>query len=186
MGPLPLLRAADSLLLIVDMQTRPAAACPADAWTQARGSATALARAAGELALPVIVTQQRPATHGRLAPEIAQALPEHAEYLDRTAFAATDAAGCDDLLAMAGRTQVLVCGLETHVAILQTAAGLAQRGYAPFVITDGVCARHQASHDDALARMRNAGVPLVTRESALCEWLRDAEHPLFDRLAPPH
>lgn len=186
MGPLPLLRTADSLLLIVDMQTRPAAACPADAWTRARDSAIALARAAGELALPVLVTRQQPATHGRLAPEIAQTLPDHAEHLDKTAFAATDAAGCDDLLAMAGRPQVLVCGLETHVAVLQTVAGLAERGHAPFVLADGVCARDQASHDDALARMRSAGVPLVTRESALCEWLRDADHSLFDRLAPTH
>lgn len=184
MGPLPLLRAEDSLLLIVDMQTRPAAACPADGVTRARDNVIALARAAGELALPVLITQHQPATLGRLAPEIAQALPNHAEYLDKTAFAATEAAGCDDLLAMAGRTQVLVCGLETHAAVLQTVAGLISRGYAPFVVADGVFARDMASHQSALERMRDAGVPLVTRESALCEWLRDTDHPLFDRLVP--
>jgi nicotinamidase-related amidase len=184
MGPLPLLRAEDSLLLIVDMQTRPAAACPADGWTRARDNGIALARAADALALPVLVTQQQPDTLGRLAPEIAQALPDHAEILDKTAFAATDAMDCDQLLAMTGRTQVLVCGLETHVAVLQTAAGLQQQGYAPFVLADGVCARDGTNHQNALERLHAAGVPLVTRESVLCEWLRDADHPLFDRLAP--
>lgn len=184
MGPLPLLRADDSLLLIVDMQTRPAAACSADDWARARDNVIALARAAGELSVPMIATRQQPAERGRLAPEIAQALPGHAEHLDKTPFAATDGPGCDDLLAMAGRTQVLVCGLETHVAVLQTVAGLAERGYAPFVLVDGVCARDAASHDHALERMRSAGVPLVTRESALGEWLRGAGHPLFDRVGP--
>lgn len=168
MGPPPLLRAEHALLLVVDMQTRLAAACPADDWTRARDSVVALARAAGELALPVIATRQQPAEHGRLAPEIAQALPDHTEHLDKTAVAATDAAGCDELLAMAGRSQVLVCGLETHVAVWQTAAGLAARGYSPFVLTDGVCAREPADHQRGVERMR------------------DAEHPLFDRLAPSH
>ncbi len=186
MGPPPLLRAEHALLLVVDMQTRPAAACPADDWTRARDSVIALARAADELALPVIATRQRPAEHGRLAPEIAQALPDHTVHLDKTALAATDAAGCDDLLAMAGRSQVLICGLETHVAVWQTAAGLAARGYGPFVLADGVCAHDPADHEHGIERMRDAGVPPITREAALNEALRDAEHPLFDRLAPSH
>lgn len=179
MVPLLLLRAEDSVLLVVDMQTRFAAATPTDAWEHARDGALLLARAAGELALPVLATRQVPDKLGPIHPDVQAGLPDHTAYLDKTCFSA---AGDDEFmqaLEMTGRRQVVVCGMETHVCVVQTVAGLAAAGYAPFVVADAVCSRKPEHKDNALARMQATGVPVTNRESALFEWMRDAHHEKF-------
>jgi len=183
MDSLPLLRAEDSVLLLIDLQTRLASSMPSDGWVRARDSAILLAEAAGELGLPVIATLQYPKGLGALDPDIEAALPAHAERIEKTCFSACAADGFAETLDMCGRRQMVVCGMETHVCVVQTVAGLAADGYAPFVVADGVCSRDPAHADNALARMRAAGVPVVNRESALFEWLRDARHERFKALS---
>lgn len=177
-GP-ALLDADDSVLLIVDMQTRLAAAMPAEAWAAGRDTAVLLACAADTLDLPILVTRQYPQGLGDTAPEIAGILPDRAVTVDKTCFAATDAGELRQALAMTGRSQVVLCGMEAHVCVLQTAAGLDALGYTPFVVADGVCSRSPAHRDNALARLAGAGVAVTNRESCLFEWLRDARHERF-------
>lgn len=186
MGPLPLLRADDSLLLILDMQTRPASACAPAVWTAARDRACALALAADVLALPVVATRQRTEDLGDLDPEIAESLPPQAEFLDKTAFAAPAETAVEQALAMTGRTQVAVCGMEAHTGVVQTVSELTARGYAPFVIADAICAAHADQTENALARMRAAGIAVLSAEAALSEWLRDSAHPQFQHLLAAH
>ena len=174
---------ADSVLLVVDMQTRLAASMPAEAWAGARDTAMLLARAAGEFDLPVVVTRQYPRGLGDTEPDIAGALPSHAVTVDKTCFSAT---GCDEVseaLSMTARSQIVVCGMEAHVCVLQTAAGLARSGLQPFVVADAVCSRQQAHRDNALARLASAGIAVTNSESCLFEWLRDARHERFKAVA---
>ncbi len=177
MGPLPLLRADDSLLLILDMQTRPAAVCPPAVWTAARDRTIALVRAAGTLGLPVIATRHQADTLGDIEPEIARRLPARAERAGKTRFAATAEPHIEQALAMAGREQVVVCGMQAHVAVVQTAAGLAALGYRAFVVADAICATEPSQTEGALARLRAGGVSVLSAEAALAEWLRDGAHP---------
>jgi isochorismate hydrolase len=174
-----LLDAEDAVLLIVDMQTRLGASMPADAWAATRATTVMLTRAAAELRLPVLVTRQYPKGLGDTVPEVAAVLPDASVTLDKTCFAATDADGLCDALAMTGRSQVVICGMEAHVCVLQTAAGLDARGYTPFVVADGVCSRSPGHRDNALDRLGHGGVTVINRESCLFEWLRDARHERF-------
>jgi nicotinamidase-related amidase len=66
--------------------------------------------------------------------------------------------------------------------VVQTVSELAEAGYRPFVISDAICAADSGYTEAARARMRAADLPLLSAESALCEWLRDAAHPLFQQL----
>lgn len=179
----PLARSDDSILLMVDMQTRLAAAMEETPWSGARDNARLLARGAGELELPVIVTRQYPQGLGDTVPEIAAALPDHAVMLDKTCFPATDADEVAEALRMTGRQQVVVCGMETHVCVLQTVAGLVDHGYRPFVAADAVCSRKAAHSDNALRRIRGAGISVTNGESVLFEWLRDAGHDRFKAIS---
>jgi isochorismate hydrolase len=178
-GP-ALLDIDDSVLLVVDMQTRLSASMPADAWARARDGAILLARAAGELDLPVIVTRQYPKGLGDTDGDLAAALPAHAVTVDKTCFSAAGAESVHQALAMTGRSQVVICGMEAHVCVLQTAAGLAAHGgHTPFVVADAVCSRAEAHRDNALERLRAGGVAVTNRESCLFEWLRDSRHDRF-------
>lgn len=174
-----LLDADDSVLLLVDMQTRLGASMPADAWASTRATAVLLARAAGILDLPVLVTRQYPKGLGDTVPEVAAVLPDASVTVDKTSFSSVNADGVRDALEMTGRNQVVICGMETHVCVLQTAAGLDALGYSPFVVADGVCSRSPAHRDNALERLGHSGITVTNRESCLFEWLRDARHEHF-------
>jgi len=179
MGNVPLLHADDSVLLIVDMQTRLAGSMPAADWARARDGAIVLIRAATAIGLPILVTRQYPKGLGETDPDIEAALPAHAERLDKTCFSACGAAGFLEVLEMTGRSHIVVCGMETHVCVLQTVADLAARDHRPCVVGDAVCSRDPAHTANALERMRAGGIPVTNRESAMFEWLRDARHEQF-------
>mgnify|MGYP002761061839 CR=1 len=174
-----LLDADDSVVLIVDMQNRLGASMPAEAWASTRATAVLLVRAAGELDLPVLVTRQHPKGLGDTVPELAAVLPDSSVTVDKTSFSSADAEGVRDALAMTGRNQVVVCGMEAHVCVLQTAVGLDALGFTPFVVADGVCSRSPAHRDNALERLGRGGIAVTNPESCLFEWLRDARHEHF-------
>lgn len=174
-----LLDAEDSVLLIVDMQTRLGASMPAEAWAETRATAILLARAADELDLPVLVTRQYPRGLGDTVAELAEALPDASVTIDKTCFSAAAADELRELLTMTGRSRVVVCGMEAHICVLQTAAGLDALGYTSFVVADGVCSRSPTHRDNALNRLSHGGVTITNRESCLFEWLGDARHGRF-------
>ena len=89
------------------------------------------------------------------------------------------AAGCLPDLPGADRPQVVIAGVEAHVCVLQTALDLAAAGKSVFVVADCVGSRRAIDRDLALARMRDEGVRIVSREMAAFEWLREAATPLF-------
>ncbi len=78
---------------------------------------------------------------------------------------------------------MLVCGIETHVCIMQTALDLAANGFEPYVAVDASGTRHSIDHETALRRMESAGVVLTTTEAAMFEWCRVAGTPEFKQLS---
>jgi nicotinamidase-related amidase len=78
---------------------------------------------------------------------------------------------------------VLVCGIETHVCVLQTALDLAANGFEPYLAVDAIGARKSVDHETALRRMEASGVILTTTETAMFEWCRTAGTPEFKRIS---
>lgn len=174
-----LLRAEDSVLLIVDMQARLAASMPVEAFQRARDATIVLARAANELGVPILVTRQYPKGLGPTDGDLAAALPGAAATIDKTCFSASGSEALTEALRATGREQVVVCGMEAHVCVLQTAFGLASAGHEPCVVADAVCSRSAEHRDNALTRMTAVGIMVSNHESVLFEWLRDARHEHF-------
>ena len=131
------------------------------------------------LSLPVLVTRQYPKGLGPTDGELADALPGHTQYLDKTCFSGAGTMEGTETLRATARNQVVICGMEAHVCVIQTVADLAAAGYEPVVVADGVCSRDPEHADNALARMRAGGVSIANRESVVFEWLRDARHEKF-------
>ncbi len=65
----------------------------------------------------------------------------------------------------------MLIGIETHVCLLQTALELILEGKNVYVVADAVGSRHAADRDCALARMRQEGARIVSREMVVFEWL---------------
>jgi nicotinamidase-related amidase len=169
-----LARAADSSLVVIDIQERLAAVMPArDAVVRATG---VLLEAAARLDIPVFVTEQYPKALGPTVADLAAKLPASATRLEKTSFSACAA------LPLA-RPQVVLAGMEAHVCVLQTALELAACGREVFVVADAVCSRADANRENAFDRLRAAGVTLTNTESVLFEWLRDSSHEHFRALS---
>jgi nicotinamidase-related amidase len=152
-------------LVVVDVQEAFRKAIP-DFKRVARASAT-LARGAGVLGVPVLVTEQYRKGLGATVPEVAEALPEGVEPIEKLVFAASEAEGFD----LAGRDQALVCGVETHVCVNQTAIDLLERGVEVQVAGDAVGSRFDENKRIGLEKMERAGAVVTSVETALFELL---------------
>jgi nicotinamidase-related amidase len=176
----PLLRKEDSALLLVDIQERFRGAVSGMDGVVRRGGI--LAKAAARLGIPVFATEQYPKALGPTVEEVRSLLPNPAQVFPKLCFSA---AGCEPLAAalkLSGRRQVVLCGVEAHVCVLQTALELQAAGYAVHVAEDAVASRAESDRDAALRRMVRHGVDRVTAEMVVFEWLREAGTPLFKEL----
>ncbi|MFP5507461.1 MAG: isochorismatase family protein [Gammaproteobacteria bacterium] len=181
--PTALCHRDSSALLIVDVQTRLTAAMPAERRDAVLRSAGILIEAARVLGVPLLHTEQYPRGLGPTEAALAARLEGTATRLEKTAFSCCGAEGFDAAACADGRTQWILCGMEAHVCVLQTALELHARGLQVFVVEDGVCSRAEESRTNALARLRQAGVIVSNTESVLFEWLRDASDPQFKALS---
>ena len=77
----------------------------------------------------------------------------------------------------------MICGIETHICILQTVLDLLAEGLRPFVAVQAVGSRHRTDHEMALQRMRDCGATLIGVESILFEWLQTAQRSEFKAIS---
>jgi nicotinamidase-related amidase len=169
-----LIERTKSLLLLVDMQERlvPAMADAADVTARCG----ILLRAAYELGVPILASEQYPKGLGPTLPALAGFATRRLEKLEFSAYANN---AIKDELTRAGQKQIILAGVEAHVCVLQTGLDLIDAGYQVFVVADAVASRRAESREVALHRVARAGATLITVEMALFEWLRSAEAPEF-------
>ena len=75
--------------------------------------------------------------------------------------------------------KVVLCGIETHVCILQTCVDLRRNNFDVYLPVDAVGSQRREDHDVALKRLENEGVKLTTTESIIFELLKDSNHDSF-------
>lgn len=168
----------DSALLVVDAQEKLLEIIPKKeriVWNIRR-----LLDAANLLGVAVAATEQYP---DRLSPTLPILKERIGAAPDKLCFSA---GVCGDIFERwkdDGRTRVLVCGIETHVCIMQTALDVAADGFDVYVPVDAVGARYATDHETALWRMDSAGIILSTCETAMFEWCRTAEAAEFKAIS---
>jgi nicotinamidase-related amidase len=159
------LEADRTTLIVVDVQEAFRRAIP-DFERIAKATAT-LIEGANAIGIPVVITEQYPKGLGETVPEVAEHLPEGVEPLEKVVFAASEAEGFD----LEGRDQTLVCGIETHVCVNQTALDLLASGVDVQVAVDAVGSRTDENKGVGLQKMERAGATLTSVETALFELL---------------
>jgi nicotinamidase-related amidase len=173
-----LMNASDTGLLVVDAQEKLLAVVPDAArivWNCRR-----LLDAAAVLGVARAGTEQYPEKLGRLAASLAERLDPPASKL---AFSCGECGPIFHRWREDGLYRVLVCGIETHVCVAQTALDLLADGWLVYVAVDAVGTRHVVDHRAALRRMESAGVVLTTTEAAMFEWCRVAGTPEFKQIS---
>jgi nicotinamidase-related amidase len=170
-----LLSAGSSQLLVVDIQERllPAMADGERVVANVRKLITAARR----LNVPVTASEQYPKGIGHTVASVAEALGEAPFVFPKVTFScARDEAIADRLARVGanGRRQIVVCGIEAHVCVLQSALDLGHAGYEVAVVADAVSSRQVGSRELAFGRLGPSGVAIVNTEMVLFEWVERA------------
>lgn len=170
-------------LLVVDIQEK----LLPPIWEKERlvRNAQLLIRLAGILKIPALVTTQYMKGLGNTVPEVAQLLPD-TPAIDKLMFSCFGSdAFCSLLKRLPGqRTTVLLCGMEAHICVMQTALGALREGYLVHVASDAVSSRTELNWRIGLERMRAAGAILSSTEMMIYELLRSSGAPAFKELLP--
>jgi len=141
-----------------------------------------LIQAAKILEIPILWCQQVPDALGPTVPEIAELLAG-AEPINKASFSCCGQEQFNAQLNALGKEQVLLCGIETHVCIYQTAMDLMEGGMDVTVIADAVSSRTEQNKQTALTRLAAEGTHISSTEMALFELLQTAKHPQFKEIA---
>ena len=201
-----LIRRADSLLLVIDIQEKLAPQIY-DTETVTR-NAVRLIEGARLLDVPTFVSEQYVKGLGPSVAAIREAGREiessatieanagprtieadagrtvNPKFFEKTHFSCAAEPGVIDLLRQAGRPQIIIAGSETHVCVLQSALGLLGAGFEVFLVADAASSRTPENRQAAINRMQTAGVGIVTTEMVLFEWLHKAGTDTFRALLP--
>ncbi len=178
-----LLDSNNSVLLLVDIQTRLINAMPKEAAENMLEYSSRLAKAANLLNIPVFLTEQYPKGLGATADSLNNELNSETQRFEKTHFSCCAANGFMDALKQSGRKQIIITGQEVHVCILQSTLDLMQQGYQVHILEDASCSRKAENKFYALQRMQQAGATISNFESVLFEWLKDAKHAHFSEIS---
>ncbi len=140
-------------------------------------SARALAAGARALGVPLLTTEQNPARLGGTVAELAPLLAG-GTLVAKTRFSML-VPEAEAALAAAAPAHVVLCGIEAHVCVAQTAAALLARDIVVHVVVDGISSQRAGDRAVALSALAAAGARLTTTEAILFALLGDAAHPAF-------
>lgn len=169
-----------TVLVAVDLQE--AFRSPINDFAQIVSRVSIAARAFQILNLPIIVTEQYPKGLGKTAEEILFSLPAEFEILEKTTFSSCGAPNFMEKLRATTAKQIVLCGLETHVCVNQTAHDLLNEGFEVHILTDCVGSRFTKDKETALVKLQMSGVAPSTLEMMLFELLRDARNEQFKEI----
>ena len=177
------LEAEQCALIVVDMQEK----LLPPMWEKERlvRNVQLLIRLAGILKIPAVVTTQYAKGLGGTVPDIASLLPD-TPSIDKLMFSCFGSdVFCSLLKRLPGqRTTVLLCGMETHICVMQTALGALRDGYMVHVASDAVSSRTELNWRIGLDRMRAAGAILSSAEMMIYELLRSSGAAAVRELLP--
>lgn len=178
---------ATTLFVVMDVQERLVDAMPDECRSVAVDNVIRLISGARILGLPLVVTEQYPQGLGATIAPVAQAVEElhprpvpvakvefdgcsDENFLSALNEAATGADRAPD-----STRSIVLCGMETHICIYQTARALRERGYAVHVPVDATCCRRIDNHRIAEHLLEKTGSLITSTETVLFDLLHRAD-----------
>ncbi len=174
-----LLSQEDSVLMVIDMQGNLYESMQDKQFLLE--NVRKLVRGMQVFGIPVLVTEQIPEKLGPTIEPVASLLPE-ARRIPKSDFSCCGDEKIMKALKAAERQQVLLCGIETHVCVYQTAVDLLGFGYDVHLVADAVSSRTVRNREIGIEKMRDEGARLASTEMVLFELIRSADDPKFKEI----
>ena len=169
-----------SLLIVIDVQEKIFATMYEQ--KRVKDNIIRIVEGAKTLKIPIIWTEQYSKGLGPTIPELRAALGGHTCY-EKITFSCADDNQILKAVEKVNPRDILLCGIEAHVCVYQTAADLIDRGNRVHLVSDAVMSRHKSNHEIALQRMEQIGVNITSVEMALFEFQGAAKGETFKPIA---
>ena len=175
----------DAILIVVDVQEKLVPAIHAELYPASLKNIRIIIEAAAALGVPILVTEQYPKGLGHTVKDVRETLSgkDH-RLLEKVTFSCARDDGFLAAIAAAGRRQVVIVGMETHVCVYPTTVDLTRAGYSVFVLDDAVSSRFLHNYRSGLQALRDAGCTVFSTETAVFQLLKEAATPEFRKVAP--
>lgn len=134
------------------------------------------------LEVPMLFTQQYTRGIGMTIPSLFEAAGEE-KYFDKITFSCMDDEAIRNAVEAGGKKNVIVCGIESHICVLQTCIDLKEAGYTPILVVDCMSSRKESDKEIAILRAQQEGILLTTTEAILFELTRKAGNPTFKEIS---
>ena len=170
-----------TLLAVIDVQERMMPVI--DRNGQIIANIAKMVRGCRTLGIPMLVTEQYSRGLGSTVAPVAEAMAEWYRPIEKMTFSAVTSMGFMQQLETTGAKRVLLCGVETHICIFQTARDLREVGWDVEIVTDAVGSRLDSNYQMALDRMARHGIEMTSVEMALFSNLKTAESPDFKAIS---
>ena len=141
-----------------------------------------VARAADILSIPVIVTEQYPSGLGETSDILKNNLPQSAVIIEKSSFSAVKEPEFARKMSFIKKKQVLLCGIETHICVLQTALGLLEKNYDVYILKDCCSSRHNKDHEIGINLLRQYGAGIISVEIAIFDLIKTSTHEHFKEI----
>lgn len=169
----------DSVLVIVDIQERLVPKI-SDKHTVIDNTVT-LIKSAGILNIPITVTEQYPKGLGSTIPEIKDLIIPW-QPIEKICFSCFGSSDFSEKLEGLGKNNLILCGIESHICIMQTALDGLKSNYSVFFVKDAISSRTKNNRETGFERMAQAGAIPVSTEMVVFELLREAGTDKFKQI----
>ena len=173
-----MLNTDNCLFLIIDIQEKLVNMLPDKTITE---NTSVISKVCNELDVPVIITEQYPKGLGSTLKEIKETV-SNAVYFEKFDFSALKNNEINTYIKNLNRKQVIICGIEAHICVLQTSADLIKNGYDIYFLNDCSASRKQTDFQTAIMFLQQIGVKIINKEIALFMLLKSSKHPKFKEL----
>lgn len=170
-----------TLLMIIDFQEKLCKAMDPAILSQQIGNVSILLEAAAELGVPVLATEQYPAGLGETIPELKEKFQK--SPLEKTSFSCCGEHAVMERIEALDRRNIVVCGMEAHICVLQTVLDLIGTGHNVHVVSDAVMSRKKENWRMGLEMASAAGAVITSAETVLFQLLKRAGTPEFKKLS---
>ncbi|GAK86736.1 isochorismatase [Vibrio ponticus] len=174
-----MLNKEDTGLIVVDIQGKLASLV--DDSETLIANCSKLIQGAQALGLPIIWLEQNPEKLGPTVDSISELMGEQAPITKFT-FDGCSEVGFKHALNEAQKHSWLVCGIEAHICVYQTATHLANLHFDIHVVSDCVSSRDVRNKQLALTKFSQESVKLTGLEMCLYELVKDCRAPEFKQI----
>ncbi len=169
----------NSLLLVIDVQEKLVNALDKNIIVKRVSN---LVKSARLLEIPVVVTEQYPKGLGATVQEVSSEFPEGTPVFEKTSFNALDEEGVLEKIKSYNKKQIVICGIETHICVHQTAAALLREGFEVYVVKDACASRSKYEFKQGIELMAANNAKISCVEIVLFEWLKTAKNSHFKEI----